>query len=532
MNGVYPHLRRSERDSNLDLPIIGSLAYSKSSALDHVPHWYASGLDLKRIYSGLPVGERLYNGAFVSHRPNPLNDHWLSRVFRLKTKSTAKQHHTNSLDSSNTSKPKSTAKQQLTVEKPPPVHPTEIRTSISPSISSRAQHDKRVSQLRHRDYNYSSPMASLVLSDSSQLTSGGFEKLPDQIMYLYAEQYDLQKHHSHVTWEGIVWPASITQRFLPHHGVFMCRGLRPSGYHCAARVAELPREMSLRYKRRGNNSDFIDRDGVIRWRHKYSKDIKKFRAEGRPIIYTDESWVNVGHSVSMECKDTTIQSSWQAFLEGLNTGLKPPRARGPRFAMVHAGNGNDFVEGADIVFLCEKNTADSHDYMDGDINERLFSEQLLPDTPEGAVIVIDNSAYHSGSTTAIQLYIKASPHVAMLRRSRPVRELPSCAQQMRSDCPDIKEAGRDREGPAATSGRLTLSSLDQVSGFTNPLILRIKAPFDRPRNVPHTTQSLVPAVGHPNIYKLVDVSFDVQTETYVKYRSKGLRTTKTVLKKK
>nr|CAD7451831.1 unnamed protein product [Timema tahoe] len=40
---------------------------------------------------------------------------------------------------------------------------------------------------------YSSPMTSLVLTDSSQLTAGGFKKLPDQIMYPYAEAYDLQK---------------------------------------------------------------------------------------------------------------------------------------------------------------------------------------------------------------------------------------------------------------------------------------------------------------------------------------------------
>nr|CAD7592167.1 unnamed protein product [Timema genevievae] len=37
-------------------------------------------------------------------------------------------------------------------------------------------------------------MTSLVLTDSSQLTTDGFEKLPDQIMYPYAEPYDLQKH--------------------------------------------------------------------------------------------------------------------------------------------------------------------------------------------------------------------------------------------------------------------------------------------------------------------------------------------------
>nr|CAD7399732.1 unnamed protein product [Timema poppensis] len=41
---------------------------------------------------------------------------------------------------------------------------------------------------------YSSPMASLVLTDSSQLIAEGFEKLPDQIMYPYTEPNDLQKH--------------------------------------------------------------------------------------------------------------------------------------------------------------------------------------------------------------------------------------------------------------------------------------------------------------------------------------------------
>nr|CAD7412439.1 unnamed protein product [Timema cristinae] len=37
-------------------------------------------------------------------------------------------------------------------------------------------------------------MASLVLTDSSQLRDDGFEMLPNQIMYPYAEPYDLLKH--------------------------------------------------------------------------------------------------------------------------------------------------------------------------------------------------------------------------------------------------------------------------------------------------------------------------------------------------
>nr|CAD7432850.1 unnamed protein product [Timema monikensis] len=39
-----------------------------------------------------------------------------------------------------------------------------------------------------------STMASLVLTDSSQLTADAFEKLPDQILYPYNEPDDLKKH--------------------------------------------------------------------------------------------------------------------------------------------------------------------------------------------------------------------------------------------------------------------------------------------------------------------------------------------------
>nr|CAD7195356.1 unnamed protein product [Timema douglasi] len=51
---------------------------------------------------------------------------------------------------------------------------------------------------------YSSPMASLVLTDSSQLTAQSFEKLPDQIMYPYLEPYDLQKHVFNSCWNTAV----------------------------------------------------------------------------------------------------------------------------------------------------------------------------------------------------------------------------------------------------------------------------------------------------------------------------------------
>nr|CAD7573333.1 unnamed protein product [Timema californicum] len=64
---------------------------------------------------------------------------------------------------------------------------------LSPSLSSRSGGFQTLSW--HHPYIYSSPMTSLVLTDSSQLRADVFEKLPDQIMYPYAEPHDLQKHH-------------------------------------------------------------------------------------------------------------------------------------------------------------------------------------------------------------------------------------------------------------------------------------------------------------------------------------------------
>nr|CAD7594944.1 unnamed protein product [Timema genevievae] len=52
--------------------------------------------------------------------------------------------------------------------------------------------DRILSQNNHYLWNIHQN-AYVVLTDGSQLTSDGFEKLPDQIMYPYAEPYDLQK---------------------------------------------------------------------------------------------------------------------------------------------------------------------------------------------------------------------------------------------------------------------------------------------------------------------------------------------------
>nr|CAD7395509.1 unnamed protein product [Timema poppensis] len=66
-----------------------------------------------------------------------------------------------------------------------------------------------------RNEEYSSPMTSLVLTDSSQLIADGIEKLSDQIMYPYAEPYDLQNHvepASNIEWAKVQGEGSTPDR--------------------------------------------------------------------------------------------------------------------------------------------------------------------------------------------------------------------------------------------------------------------------------------------------------------------------------
>nr|CAD7403343.1 unnamed protein product [Timema cristinae] len=76
-----------------------------------------------------------------------------------------------------------------------------VSSAAATMLNCAAKYAHRNGPLRYIQLNdklQSSPMASLVLTDSSQLTVDSFKKLPDQIVYPYAEPDDLQKHDEDV----------------------------------------------------------------------------------------------------------------------------------------------------------------------------------------------------------------------------------------------------------------------------------------------------------------------------------------------
>lgn len=157
----------------------------------------------------------------------------------------------------------------------------------------------------------------------------------------------------------------------------------------------LLKDMGFMYHNRTRRAMLIEKPEIIEWRHRYLRAIRNYRRENFNIVYLDESWVNIGHTVNKEWTDTTVESHRDAFVRGLSTGLKAPTSRGPRFVLVHAGSKNGFVAGAELTFLAKKNSQDYHDEMDGETFEQWFENDLIPNIPQKTVIVMDNASYHS-----------------------------------------------------------------------------------------------------------------------------------------
>ncbi|XP_025192116.1 uncharacterized protein LOC112592312 [Melanaphis sacchari] len=156
----------------------------------------------------------------------------------------------------------------------------------------------------------------------------------------------------------------------------------------------LMKSMEFEYAKRGRNSALLEKNEIILWRRQYIRDLRKYREEGRQIYFLDETWVNAGDVTSRIWSDNTVQSSQDAFSQGLSTGAVNPTGKGKRLIVVHIGSEDGFVPGGLLCFESKKNTQDYHDEMNGD-SFRDWLEDVLPRLNENCVIVMDNAPYHS-----------------------------------------------------------------------------------------------------------------------------------------
>lgn len=111
--------------------------------------------------------------------------------------------------------------------------------------------------------------------------------------------------------------------------------------------------------------------------------INEYRAQGRPIVFTDETYIDTSHST---------QKSWS---DGSTNGMKQPVSKGKRLVIVHAGGMEGFVPNALVIYEAHKKTGDYHDNMNFDNYSKWIKTQLIPNLKPNSVVVLDNACYHN-----------------------------------------------------------------------------------------------------------------------------------------
>lgn len=162
----------------------------------------------------------------------------------------------------------------------------------------------------------------------------------------------------------------------------------------SATVSRMLKKIGFRYRRRSRNAYLIEAPNIIQWRCKYLRQMREFRQQGRPIYYTDETWINAGHFKTLTCDNATVASSSQEECSVLATGFKQPGGKSERLIITHCGNEKGFIDGAELVFLAGKRPWDYQQAMNGPDYEMWFRDTLLPKLPPNSVIVMDNASCH------------------------------------------------------------------------------------------------------------------------------------------
>ncbi|KAJ4430613.1 hypothetical protein ANN_19202 [Periplaneta americana] len=122
---------------------------------------------------------------------------------------------------------------------------------------------------------------------------------------------------------------------------------------------------------------------IFRQGRKYIKEDARLKNNGRPIVYLDETWIDINHTKRKiwVCDDGDIP-------------LNVPLGKGGLFIIVHAGSSSEFIPGAYHSFK-SKSANDPHEEMNAVNSKHSFENKLLPNIPQHSIIVMGNASYHS-----------------------------------------------------------------------------------------------------------------------------------------
>nr|XP_049705178.1 uncharacterized protein LOC110377071 isoform X1 [Helicoverpa armigera] len=146
----------------------------------------------------------------------------------------------------------------------------------------------------------------------------------------------------------------------------------------ASSLSRIIKELGFKKRKTENNKMvFVERTDIRLKRIEYLKQIKKYRDEGKKIVYTAETSVCLSHPKGVEKSDDVDKS-----------------LKGQKIVAIHAGSEDGFVPNGLLMFV-KAGTKSDKDNMNFTKYETWLRTQLIPNLPPNSVVVIDNAPYHN-----------------------------------------------------------------------------------------------------------------------------------------
>lgn len=112
------------------------------------------------------------------------------------------------------------------------------------------------------------------------------------------------------------------------------------------------KNMGFKWKATSDNRKALIESYDIRLKRiEYVRKVAQFRAEGRPIIYTDETYIHSSH---------TSKYDW---VDEQNKCLKKPISKGQRLIVVHAGGESGFINDGLLIFKSGKGRSNNSTHL-------------------------------------------------------------------------------------------------------------------------------------------------------------------------
>lgn len=144
------------------------------------------------------------------------------------------------------------------------------------------------------------------------------------------------------------------------------------------------KSLGFRWRKTETNKRLlIEKIDIVTKRVDYLRSISNFRAEGRPIIYLDETYVHSNHCSSKSCSDAS------------NEGFEMPTSKESKFVIVHAGGACGFVPNALLIYKSHIKIGDFPDDINYENYKTWIKTKLIPNLPPRSILIINNAPYHN-----------------------------------------------------------------------------------------------------------------------------------------